>query len=114
MLSVDGNWVDPADTADNVAWVREVISQVEGFSVAGGTYLNFSGQEESAAAEVVQAAYGDNLQKLAEVQEEVRPRQLVPAEQQRHPSAIALPTVGPAARPPAVDKRRGGDGTRSH
>ena len=35
MLSVNGNWVNPADTADNIAWVREVISEVEGFSVAG-------------------------------------------------------------------------------
>jgi FAD/FMN-containing dehydrogenase len=67
MLSVDGNWVDPADTADNVAWVREVISQVEEFSVARGTYLNFSGQEQTAAADLVRAAYGENLQRLAEV-----------------------------------------------
>ena len=73
MLSVDANWVDPAGTADNVAWVREVISEVEGFSVAGGTYLNFSGQEETVAAELAQAAYGDNLQKLAEVKRGTTP-----------------------------------------
>ena len=73
---MDGNWVDPASTADNVAWVREVISEVEGFSVAGGTYLNFSGQEEAAAAELVQAAYGDNLQKLAEVKKRYDPGNL--------------------------------------
>jgi len=76
MLSVDGNWVDPADTADNIAWVREVISEVEGFSVAGGTYLNFSGQEEAAAAELVQTAYGDNLQRLAEVKRRYDPDNL--------------------------------------
>jgi FAD/FMN-containing dehydrogenase len=76
MLSVDGNWIDPADTADNVAWVREVISEVEGFSVAGGTYLNFSGQEETAAAELVQTAYGDNLQRLAEVKKRYDPDNL--------------------------------------
>ena len=76
MLSVDGNWIDPADTADNVAWVREVISQVEGFSDAGGTYLNFSGQEETVAAELVQAAYGDNLQRLAEVKKRYDPDNL--------------------------------------
>jgi FAD/FMN-containing dehydrogenase len=76
MLSVDGNWVDPADTADNIAWVREVISEVEGFSVAGGTYLNFSGREEAAAAELVQAAYGDNLQRLAEVKKRYDPDNL--------------------------------------
>jgi FAD/FMN-containing dehydrogenase len=56
--------------------VREVISQVEGFSVAGGTYLNFSGQEETAATELVQAAYGDNLQKLAEVKKRYDPDNL--------------------------------------
>jgi FAD/FMN-containing dehydrogenase len=76
MLSVDRNWVDPADTADNVAWVREVISEVQGFSAAGGTYLNFSGQEETAAAELVQAAYGDNLQRLAEVKNRYDPDNL--------------------------------------
>jgi hypothetical protein len=37
MLSVDASWIDPASTADNVPWVREVISEVEGFSGAGGT-----------------------------------------------------------------------------
>ena len=76
MLSVDGNWVDPADTADNVAWVRDVISEVEGFSAAGGTYLNFSGREEAAAAELVQAAYGDNLQRLAGVKNQYDPDNL--------------------------------------
>jgi FAD/FMN-containing dehydrogenase len=76
MLSVDGNWVDRADTAGNVTWVREVISQVEGFSVAGGTYLNFSGQEDTAAAELVGAAYGENLQRLAEVKKTYDPDNL--------------------------------------
>ena len=76
MLSVDANWVDPAGAADNVAWVREVISEVEGFSGAGGTYLNFSGQEETAAAELVLAAYGNNLQRLAEVKNRYDPDNL--------------------------------------
>jgi hypothetical protein len=65
-------------TADNVAWLREVISEAEGFSAAG-TYLNFSGQEETAAAEFVQAACGDNFPRLAEVKNRYDPRQLVPA-----------------------------------
>jgi FAD/FMN-containing dehydrogenase len=76
MFSVDGNWVDPADTAEHVAWVREVISQAEGFSATGGTYLNFSGQEEAAAAELVRAAYGENLQRLAEVKKRYDPDNL--------------------------------------
>lgn len=53
-------------TADNVAWLREVISEAEGFSAAR-TYMNFSGQEETAAAEFVQAACGVNFPRLAEV-----------------------------------------------
>jgi FAD/FMN-containing dehydrogenase len=76
MFSVDGNWVDPADTAEHVAWVRAVISQAEGFSTTGGTYLNFSGQEETAAAELVLAAYGENLQRLAEVKQRYDPDNL--------------------------------------
>jgi FAD/FMN-containing dehydrogenase len=76
MFSVDGNWVDPTDTAENVAWVREVISQAEGFSGTGGTYLNFSGQEETAAAELVRAAYGENLQKLTEIKSKYDPGNL--------------------------------------
>jgi FAD/FMN-containing dehydrogenase len=76
MLSVDGNWVDPADNADNVAWVREAISQVEKFSVAGGTYLNFSGPEQTGAAELVRVAYGENLQRLAEVKKNYDPDNL--------------------------------------
>lgn len=76
MLSVDGNWVDPADAARNVAWVREVISQAEQFSGAGGTYLNFSGQEETDAAELIHAAYGDNLYKLAEAKKKYDPGNL--------------------------------------
>jgi FAD/FMN-containing dehydrogenase len=76
MFSVDGNWVDPTDTADNIAWVREVISQAEGSSGTGGTYLNFSGQEETAAAELVRAAYGENLQKLTQVKQRYDPSNL--------------------------------------
>jgi hypothetical protein len=76
MLSVDGNWVDPTETADHVAWVREVISQAEGLSGTGGTYLNFSGQEETAAGELLRAAYGENLQKLVEVKQRYDPDNL--------------------------------------
>ena len=76
MLRVDGNWVDPIDTAEHVAWVREVISQAQGFSGTGGTYLNFSGQEETAAPQLVRAAYGENLQRLVEVKQRYDPDNL--------------------------------------
>jgi FAD/FMN-containing dehydrogenase len=56
--------------------VREVISQAEGFSGTGGTYLNFSGQEETAAGELVRAAYGENLQRLTEIKKQYDPGNL--------------------------------------
>ena len=76
MLSVDGNWVDPDDTADNVAGCVRSSARWRGSPSPAGTYLNFSGQEEAAAAELVQAAYGDNLQRLAEVKKRDDPGNL--------------------------------------
>jgi hypothetical protein len=45
-------------------------------SGTGGTYLNFSGQEETAAGELLRAAYGENLQKLVEVKQRYDPDNL--------------------------------------
>jgi FAD/FMN-containing dehydrogenase len=95
MLSVDGNWVDPADNADNVAWVREAISQAEEFSVTRGTYLNFSGQEETAAAELVRAAYGENLQRLAEVKKKYDPENLFRLNNNIAPRQLAYGQAAP-------------------
>ena len=43
MLSIDGNWLDPADGEANIAWVRRAYSEAERLDAATGTYLNFGG-----------------------------------------------------------------------
>lgn len=67
MLSVDGNWTDPAEAEMVIDWVREAIRRAEELDVGGGTYLNFSGDDPEESAEAVQAAYGENLERLREL-----------------------------------------------
>jgi FAD/FMN-containing dehydrogenase len=71
MLSVDGNWADPAQAEAEIAWVRRVVAGAERFST-GGTYLNFGGQEDAD----VPAAFGKNLRRLAEVKKKYDPLNL--------------------------------------
>jgi FAD/FMN-containing dehydrogenase len=75
MLSVDGNWTNPAATRDNVGWVRQVIAEAERFSTHG-TYLSFTGQEETAGPDLVKAAYGENLGRLARIKRRYDPGNL--------------------------------------
>jgi FAD/FMN-containing dehydrogenase len=75
MLSVDGNWTDQATTPDAIAWVRDVVGEAERFSTRG-TYLNFSGQEETAGPDLVDAAYGDNLTRLKDIKARYDPDNL--------------------------------------
>ena len=75
MLSVDGNWTDPAATPEAIAWVRDVVDEAERFSTRG-TYLNFSGREETAGPDLVGAAYGDNLAPLSELKRRYDPGNL--------------------------------------
>jgi FAD/FMN-containing dehydrogenase len=75
MLSVDGNWTDPAATDGVVAWVRRVVADAERFSTHG-TYLSFSGQEETAGPDLVRAAYGENLERLRAIKRRYDPDNL--------------------------------------
>ncbi|MGH3326221.1 MAG: BBE domain-containing protein [Streptomycetales bacterium] len=66
MLRVDGNWLDPADSSANIGWVRAAIDEASRLPSAVGTYLNFSGDADLDAASR-QAAFGQNVQRLANV-----------------------------------------------
>ena len=66
MLSIDGNWDDPAENAANVAWVRERWAELNTFGT-GATYLNFTGLSDEAVDVGVEDAFGRNLRRLAEV-----------------------------------------------
>jgi FAD/FMN-containing dehydrogenase len=71
MIGVEANWDDPQDNDRNIAWVRECIDGLSRYS-APGIYLNFPGFLEE-ADELVQAAYGANLKRLAEVKKKFDP-----------------------------------------
>ncbi len=66
MVSIDGNWQDPADDALVVGWVRAAWNRIGEFG-NGSTYLNFTGLSDEAADTGVDSALGRNLARLAQV-----------------------------------------------
>lgn len=65
MVSIDGNWADPAMDARCVAWVRDRWAAMAEHGT-GSVYLNCTGDDDAAEAEV-DSAYGRNLRRLADV-----------------------------------------------
>ncbi len=63
LINMPGQWVDAADTADEIAWVRETYATLAPF-LTGGAYSNFMDDDESDAAGT---AYGQTLARLAEI-----------------------------------------------
>jgi FAD/FMN-containing dehydrogenase len=72
MVSIDGNWEDPADDDDVVAWVRETWSQVHERGT-GSVYLNFTSIADEAADVGVESGHGANLERLREIKKEYDP-----------------------------------------
>ena len=63
-------WLDPADTAANIAWTRETYDALRP-SFAEGRWLNYLGDDEKIDA--VRAAYGPNYDRLVEVKRRYDP-----------------------------------------
>jgi hypothetical protein len=61
LLEILANWKEPDDSERNVAWARDFFADMERFST-GKTNLNFLGLGED--PRFVQAAFGDNLDRL--------------------------------------------------
>ncbi|MFN2615950.1 MAG: FAD-binding oxidoreductase [Thermoleophilaceae bacterium] len=72
MVSIDGMWTDPADNADNIAWVRSAWEEVKEFG-NGSVYLNFTGRADEAPDAGVDTALGRNMSRLAEVKAKYDP-----------------------------------------
>ena len=66
MVSIDGNWHDPAVDEEGIAWVRSAWSKMSEFGT-GGVYLNFTGLADEATTSSVESALGRNLRRLASV-----------------------------------------------
>ncbi|NBM16309.1 FAD-binding protein [Streptomyces sp. GC420] len=65
LFGIEGNWDEDADSAANIAWVRETFADLTSFS-DGGVYLNFPGFLEE-GEQLVRRGYGKNFDRLAEV-----------------------------------------------
>jgi FAD/FMN-containing dehydrogenase len=72
MVSIDGNWTDPAEDADNVAWVRSSWDGLRKYG-NGGVYLNFAGRSDEPMRDGVDTAFGRNLRRLAEIKAKYDP-----------------------------------------
>ncbi|MGB2874471.1 MAG: FAD-binding oxidoreductase [Gaiellaceae bacterium] len=66
MVSIVGCWDDPADNADNIAWVRQTWEEIGKFGT-GAMYLNFNALVDEDADAGVADTFGPNLQRLAEI-----------------------------------------------
>jgi FAD/FMN-containing dehydrogenase len=63
-------WSDPETTADNIAWTRETYEAFAPYR-ADGRWLNYLNDDEDASA--LDAAYGANRRRLAEVKRRYDP-----------------------------------------
>ena len=69
-LLVLGEWMDPADNASCIAWVRQTYDAMQPF-MGGGRYVNYLGDDE--AQDGVAAAYGANFARLREIKKKYDP-----------------------------------------
>jgi FAD/FMN-containing dehydrogenase len=73
VLNITSQWERAEDDATNIDWTRAAWSDLRQFST-GGTYINFLTDDEP--GERIQAAYGNNLAKLATVKAQWDPDNL--------------------------------------
>ena len=73
MLSMDANSVDPnVSDAELKTWARGFWTDMQEFS-SEGVYLNFLGEEEEEAEDLVRLAYGANYDRLRELKRKYDP-----------------------------------------
>jgi FAD/FMN-containing dehydrogenase len=63
-------WLDPDDTAVNVAWTRETFAAMQPH-FGSGRWLNYLGDDQ--AEDAIRAAYGPNYERLVEVKRQYDP-----------------------------------------
>ncbi len=85
LLGIESNWEDPQDDEANVAWAREVVSDMRRFS-SGGNYLNFPGFMEE-GQDLMRDAYGENYERLVELKNQHDPANLFRLNQNIKPTA---------------------------
>ena len=77
-LVLIGEWLDPAETDANVAWVREAYTRAEPF-MGSGRYSNYAEATDDTDGDVVDpglAAYGPNYARLQNLKHQYDPENL--------------------------------------
>jgi len=77
MVSIDGNWHDPAKNETSIAWVRSFFRELEPHST-GAIYLNFlsDSEEGDVARQAAHSVYGASWDRLAAVKAKYDPTNL--------------------------------------
>jgi FAD/FMN-containing dehydrogenase len=75
MVSIDGNWEDPAEDDNVISWVRDTWSKVHELGT-GSVYLNFTGIADEGADVAVDSGHGANLERLVELKRKYDPENL--------------------------------------
>jgi FAD/FMN-containing dehydrogenase len=96
VMNLHGRWSDPAKDNACIGWARGLFQAAAPFAT-GGAYMNFLTQDEG---DRVRAAYGANLERLAEIKAKYDPSNLF-----RHNQNIT-PKAGSGAREAAAAGRR--------
>jgi FAD/FMN-containing dehydrogenase len=82
-IAILGEWADPATSAVNIQWVRDVAAKIAPFST-GGVYVNFLGED---GEEQVRAAYGSHFQRLVALKRKYDPTNFFHLNQNIKPTA---------------------------
>jgi FAD/FMN-containing dehydrogenase len=72
MVSLDGNWEQPADDDKVVRWIRDAWAEVHKLGT-GTTYLNFTSLAGDPTDVGVESAYGKNLKRLGRIKAKYDP-----------------------------------------
>ena len=95
VMNFMGNWRNPRETSQHVAWVREAWNRLAPHST-GTVYLNYVGQEEKDADALVRSAFGSNYGRLARIKKKYDSTNLFRLNQNIKP-ALADESDQPAA-----------------
>jgi FAD/FMN-containing dehydrogenase len=74
MLAAEANWEHAEEDAENIAWTRDVVRQMERYA-EGQRYYNFAGFQEAGESEM-RATFGEVYERLAALKKEYDPNNL--------------------------------------
>jgi len=69
-MLITGQWMDPAESAGNIAWAKDTFAAA-GEHLAPGRWLNYLGDDQ--ADDAIRAAYGPNYERLREAKRRYDP-----------------------------------------